>query len=465
MTLEKKRRGSIKINTDAAYSGIVSLRSTSSEGFIARNATNPLLPITSFNEDALLAFLGVPIAERNQIEGLHSSRDRRASAVHLMGLAVSEDQMSSQAIARFVSDPPLKVGSMQRRTTKWLVRAYPHGLRFSGKNMSPLPFWLAGVHYAALNMSNVDLAVQLHFALFNGANGYVLKPGEMVNVPDTGESEGGDPDLFWPNARERLHRTTIEFLSLHNLPKSGERRPSYQGSRGECHNYVPQFSGEHVPPDNRRQSVPALVFSLHQIGGFSAISTVLPVPHSQQSLQTNIRTFIAEGNGMNASFGASVVHCISAEPHTTFLRVGVTDRGREVAYETSVLGRLRCGYRVFHLRNLLGTRIELCYLFVAIRTGSELNQRATARQLRLTRGDHGELNDLRQRNGTLQDENGKLRQEFADMQLQLRSTIHGESNELQKQNGTLEDDNIQLREKIRRLTALRSAHSLDGLHI
>ena len=42
--------------------------------------------------------------------------------------------------------------------------------------------------------------------------------------------EAIDNDLFWPPPREWLHRTTIEVLSLHNLPKVGprptERRPS-----------------------------------------------------------------------------------------------------------------------------------------------------------------------------------------------------------------------------------------------
>ena len=59
--------------------------------------------------------------------------------------------------------------------------------------------------------------------------------------------------------------------------------------------------------------------------------------------------------------------------------------GRDAAFETAVLGRLRRGYRVFHLRALLGTRIELCYLFVRISFGSETNWWPSARHLRLRR--------------------------------------------------------------------------------
>eukprot|EP00966_Prymnesium_polylepis_P005326 122681-Prymnesium_polylepis.1 len=49
-------------------------------------------------------------------------------------------------------------------------------------------------HSVALNMSNVDLPLQLHYALFNGTGGYIVKPPEMLlAAPDNGASgaEGG----------------------------------------------------------------------------------------------------------------------------------------------------------------------------------------------------------------------------------------------------------------------------------
>jgi len=67
------------------------------------------------------------------------------------------------------------------------------------------------------------------------------------------------------------------------------------------------------------------------------------------------------------------------------MRIGVTDGGQEVAYEIAVLGRLRHGYRVFQMRGLLGTRIELCYLFVHITLDSEPNIWASPRQIRMQR--------------------------------------------------------------------------------
>jgi len=87
---------------------------------------------------------------------------------------------------------------------------------------------------------------------------------------------------------------------------------------------------------------------------------------------------------MNAAINEEM-HCVAAEPHSVFLHVGVVlaDRSEEVAYETAVLGRLRHGYRVFQLRNALGTRIELCHLLVHITFGSLPNHWTTPRQLRV----------------------------------------------------------------------------------
>eukprot|EP00966_Prymnesium_polylepis_P233288 5395260-Prymnesium_polylepis.1 len=139
----------------------------------------------------------------------------------------------------------------------------------------------------------------------------------------------------------------------------GERRSCYVGSRGACHRYHPELSGKANPPDETKPSSPALKISLHPVGG--ALRRVKPVafhsahaelsnlgrslsgaPGVSQSVKTETSTAPVEGNGMNAPFGATF-HCVAAEP-STFLRVGVIDGGREVAYESAVLGRLRRGY-------------------------------------------------------------------------------------------------------------------------
>ena len=70
-----------------------------------------------------------------------------------------------------------------------------------------------------LNMSNLDLHLQLHFALFKHSGGYVLKPAEQRVVQDHDEMGHHDEDNYWPPLREQLLCTSIDVLSLHSLPK------------------------------------------------------------------------------------------------------------------------------------------------------------------------------------------------------------------------------------------------------
>ena len=109
--------------------------------------------------------------------------------------------------------------------------------------------------------------------------------------------------------------------------------------------------------------------------GFSAVSDSLPMP---KGAKAEIVLAPRDG-GMNVEFG-DILHCVAAEPHATFLRVGIVDGRREVAYEIAVLGRLKRGFRVLQMRSCLGTRIELCCLLVRISFGSELNKWASPRQ-------------------------------------------------------------------------------------
>ena len=68
------------------------------------------------------------------------------------------------------------------------------------------------------------------------------------------------------------------------------------------------------------------------------------------------------------------MHCVAAEPQQTVLRVAVVDEAdAEVAYETCVLGVLREGYRVLHLRSMRGTRIKNCFLLCHVSFTTQVN--------------------------------------------------------------------------------------------
>jgi len=258
-----------KYLTDELYVTYLSLRSLPVAAFLGDEPPAWVMPITSMREDKLLKELGLPRDERNQIEGLSS-----VGRLH-GGLELTEEQLSSRAIARLATNPPHGVGNVQRRTANWMLRLFPLGARFSGSNMSPLPGWLAGAQGVCINMSNNDLAMHLHFALFNGSSGFVLKPIQLRSIAREGNDE---VPPSWPARRALLHRTTFSLLSLHQIPKRGERRPRYKGSRAQAHKYEPQLSGTAAPPDNAGlSSGTGIDLSLHSIAGaLNACHAVAP---------------------------------------------------------------------------------------------------------------------------------------------------------------------------------------------
>jgi len=390
-----------KRSNDEMYASFLTLRAVPFSAFLAAAPSNWALPVTSISEDRLLKHMGLQKADRKLLEGLQVAV--RTSSASL-GDGLTEEQLSARTIARLAADPPHETGRMQQLTTQKLLRPYPLGIRFSGKNMNPMPCWLAGAQFACLNFSpidaRIDLAMQLHFALFAGSQGFLLKPYDMreparsgyasdareeIDAPGRGFGTDHDDephrdddieDRYWPLLREEIHRTTVDVLSMHNLPKRGEQRPV---SRNAAHKYHPELSGASAPPNNQDQSNPCLKLSLHPIGGFCAISTKLPL---LSDVTTELTTHTIRANGMNARL-EHTVHCFAAEAHATFLRIGIFDRENEVAYTAVVLGRLRQGYRVLQLRSLLGLRIELAHLFVRVRVGSEQHVHLSPRQIRL----------------------------------------------------------------------------------
>eukprot|EP00966_Prymnesium_polylepis_P260835 6024677-Prymnesium_polylepis.2 len=155
-------------------------------------------------------------------------------------------------------------------------------------------------------MSNVDLAVMLHYALFDSASGYVKKPREMLTIPHGQSTRASameeseqttdnppsdtlselDRESYWPPPQERLHRTTVELCSLHHLPKRGEQRPSFVGPHGRCHGYHSELSGTTIAPNSRDSSCPAIKVSLHAIGGILPPSAFTPEPPLDLAIAT-----------------------------------------------------------------------------------------------------------------------------------------------------------------------------------
>ena len=66
---------------------------------------------------------------------------------------------------------------------KHMRRCYPRGTRVESSNMDPLPVWRAGTQVAAINMQVWDLGTQFNAAMFEGSQGWVLKPESLRGGP------------------------------------------------------------------------------------------------------------------------------------------------------------------------------------------------------------------------------------------------------------------------------------------
>ena len=105
--------------TDEVYTSLLALRSVPVQLFMTEAPQPWVLPITSVNEDRLLALLGLRVTQRNQIEGLVGLQTGRRTSGAGGGIGPADEL---NAVARLASDPPQEVGHVQRRTAKWLLR-------------------------------------------------------------------------------------------------------------------------------------------------------------------------------------------------------------------------------------------------------------------------------------------------------------------------------------------------------
>jgi hypothetical protein len=123
--IDKSKSSRQAKKTDGVYASCLCLRSLPVKAFMSGDPSRWVLPITSINEDRLLTVMGVVRVECDQIEGLQTKRSTTSGDAEAFG--VREERLSSLAIARLASNPPTKVGYLQRRTCGWLLRPYPLG--------------------------------------------------------------------------------------------------------------------------------------------------------------------------------------------------------------------------------------------------------------------------------------------------------------------------------------------------
>jgi hypothetical protein len=97
------------------------------------------------------------------------------------------------------------------------MRVYPKGLRVSSSNLDPAPFWRLGVQMVALNWQNLNAAIMLNQAMFQGTEGWVLKP--------RGYRDGKSDPMNNRIQRGTLNLSIDVLAGQHLAPSSRHVRP------------------------------------------------------------------------------------------------------------------------------------------------------------------------------------------------------------------------------------------------
>ncbi|OBT77706.1 hypothetical protein VF21_03760 [Pseudogymnoascus sp. 05NY08] len=159
--------------------------------------STPLTPTTS--HDALDA---LPVSSRSRSPSLSRSRSRspapkNKARIHpsLSALGIYTHSSHFSSLTASSASIPSHIYSLSEgdilelfaaspdallaHNRNYMMRAYPAGHRIDSSNPDPSVFWRKGIQMAALNWQVWDHGTMLNEAMFDGSDGWVLKPPGM----------------------------------------------------------------------------------------------------------------------------------------------------------------------------------------------------------------------------------------------------------------------------------------------
>jgi phosphatidylinositol phospholipase C, delta len=215
-------------------------------------------------------------------------------------------------------------GKFFAHNRRFLMRSYPAGSRVDSSNFDPAAHWRKGIQFAALNWQTWDRGTMLNDAMFDGSNGYVLKPAGYRDAPHLHE-----PAL----ASDRvLRHLSIRVLGVQGLP------------------------------------LPAGVHDAHALRPYLTVELSAekhPLAQADTKLEPLLRR-TATKEGACPSFDDEHItfdYVDGVAPELSFVLFQIChDLGSLVASACIRLDRLRTGYRLVRLRNSLGEATDAVML-------------------------------------------------------------------------------------------------------
>lgn len=230
--------------------------------------------------------------------------------------------------------------SLDKHNRKYLMRVYPHALRYRSTNFNPIKYWKMGAQMVATNWQTYDLGQQINLAMFQLSNqkngvlhsGYVLKPPQLV--PKVSKVQNL-PHLYH-RLREDNVSVNLKILSAQLLPKPTEGQ--------NCKDpFAPYVTVEYIMDEE--PSIPLIVSSGTKISDTTASTTY------------------CKDNGFNPTWGTEVSITLKS---LSFAFIKFTVKTDQIALASSCLKLeyLRNGYRHLPLYNMEGELYIFSTLFI-----------------------------------------------------------------------------------------------------
>ena len=126
-----------------------------------------------------------------------------------------------------------------KHNMSFLMRAYPKGTRVRSSNLDPCPFWRQGIQMVALNWQQMNAAIMLNDAMFDGTAGWVTKPAGYRPVGQESSA-----------VKRMTFDLRVQILAAQNLDPEARTTPNVYV---KCELHVGSNDGDAIPKEGKNK--------------------------------------------------------------------------------------------------------------------------------------------------------------------------------------------------------------------
>lgn len=237
--------------------------------------------------------------------------------------------------------------SLNKHNRRFLMRVYPHTLRYNSTNFNPIKFWKSGVQMVATNWQTNDIGQQINLAMFQLTNqrnvmvhsGYLLKPKCLLEHV----SKIKEIPLLYKN----IQQLSPKGYNLQLKLLSGQLLPRIKRDNKVGNDFGPYIIVE---------------FLLDDLSN-TLVTPVNVVKNGYSMTSTSSRSLAREGNGFNPIWDMEL-NITLQNLDFAFIRFTVNTNDTQLATCCVKLDYLKSGYRHVPLYNIEGERFIFSTIFI-----------------------------------------------------------------------------------------------------